>query len=72
MTPKHMIVLNLTSPLSLLFSSMQRQKVLNSYPSEFALVKRFWKYILDREVKMSTSVAKMSLGFCVWINSQNV
>ncbi|KAG5621652.1 hypothetical protein H5410_006870 [Solanum commersonii] len=41
--------LDLTSPLSLLFSSMQRQKVLNSYPSELAVVKRFWKYILDRE-----------------------
>ncbi|OIT37144.1 PREDICTED: uncharacterized protein LOC109241175 [Nicotiana attenuata] len=30
-------------------SQFLRQKVLNSYPSEFALVKRFWKYILDRE-----------------------
>ncbi|KAF3636712.1 hypothetical protein FXO37_25315 [Capsicum annuum] len=27
----------------------QRQKVLNSYPSELAVVRRFWKYILDRE-----------------------
>ncbi|KAF5457193.1 hypothetical protein F2P56_021312 [Juglans regia] len=26
-----------------------KQKVLNSCPSEFGLVKRFWKYILDRE-----------------------
>ncbi|KAJ0043830.1 hypothetical protein Pint_19324 [Pistacia integerrima] len=26
-----------------------KQKVINSYPSEFSLVKRFWKYILDRE-----------------------
>ncbi|PHT55253.1 hypothetical protein CQW23_03739 [Capsicum baccatum] len=26
-----------------------RQKVLNSYPSELAVVRRFWKYILDRE-----------------------
>ncbi|KAL5806636.1 hypothetical protein ACOSQ4_029369 [Xanthoceras sorbifolium] len=26
-----------------------KQKVLNSCPSEFSLVKRFWKYILDRE-----------------------
>ncbi|XP_047317281.1 uncharacterized protein YtfP-like [Impatiens glandulifera] len=26
-----------------------RQKVLNSYPPELGLVKRFWKYILDRE-----------------------
>lgn len=26
-----------------------KQKMLNSYPTEFGLVKRFWKYILDRE-----------------------
>lgn len=26
-----------------------KQKLLNSFPSEFGLVKRFWKYILDRE-----------------------
>ncbi|CAL1357846.1 unnamed protein product [Linum trigynum] len=26
-----------------------KQKVLNSYPSEFGIVKRFWKYMLDRE-----------------------
>ncbi|KAH7846826.1 hypothetical protein Vadar_018629 [Vaccinium darrowii] len=26
-----------------------KQKVLNSWPSELGLVKRFWKYILDRE-----------------------
>ncbi|XP_050271458.1 uncharacterized protein LOC126715076 isoform X2 [Quercus robur] len=26
-----------------------KQKVINSCPSEFGLVKRFWKYILDRE-----------------------
>ncbi|XP_058185029.1 uncharacterized protein LOC131302420 isoform X3 [Rhododendron vialii] len=26
-----------------------KQKVLNSWPSEFGLVKRFWKYVLDRE-----------------------
>ncbi|GMY13564.1 HI0933_like domain-containing protein [Fagus crenata] len=26
-----------------------KQKVLNSCPSEFGIVKRFWKYILDRE-----------------------
>ncbi|GLU01968.1 hypothetical protein SLE2022_192430 [Rubroshorea leprosula] len=26
-----------------------KQKVLNSCPTEFGLVKRFWKYILDRE-----------------------
>ncbi|GAV63499.1 HI0933_like domain-containing protein [Cephalotus follicularis] len=26
-----------------------KQKVLNSFPSEFGLVNRFWKYILDRE-----------------------
>ncbi|TXG59052.1 hypothetical protein EZV62_016881 [Acer yangbiense] len=26
-----------------------KQKVLNAYPSEFGIVKRFWKYILDRE-----------------------
>ncbi|KAL6960701.1 hypothetical protein U1Q18_038464 [Sarracenia purpurea var. burkii] len=26
-----------------------KQKVLNSYPLELGLVKRFWKYILDRE-----------------------
>lgn len=32
--------------------------MLNSYPSELAVVKRFWKYILDREVKMFASVAK--------------
>ncbi|XP_057481605.1 uncharacterized protein LOC130768548 isoform X3 [Actinidia eriantha] len=26
-----------------------KQKVLNSFPSEIGLVKRFWKYLLDRE-----------------------
>ncbi|CAN0857618.1 Uncharacterized protein YtfP [Linum grandiflorum] len=26
-----------------------KQKLINSYPSEFGIVKRFWKYILDRE-----------------------
>ncbi|KAK4834414.1 hypothetical protein QYF36_022145 [Acer negundo] len=26
-----------------------KQKVLNAYPTEFGIVKRFWKYILDRE-----------------------
>ncbi|CAK9175380.1 unnamed protein product [Ilex paraguariensis] len=26
-----------------------KQKVINSYPSELGLVKRFWKYVLDRE-----------------------
>ncbi|OVA09093.1 Conserved hypothetical protein CHP00275 [Macleaya cordata] len=26
-----------------------KQKVLNSYPPEFGLVKRFWKYVLERE-----------------------
>ncbi|RVW23947.1 Uncharacterized protein CK203_082576 [Vitis vinifera] len=32
-----------------------KQKVLNSCPSKFGLVKRFWKYILDREVCMDGS-----------------
>ncbi|KAG5527213.1 hypothetical protein RHGRI_028197 [Rhododendron griersonianum] len=32
-----------------------KQKVLNSWPSELGLVKRFWKYILDREVWASVS-----------------
>lgn len=27
----------------------QKQKLLNSWPLELGLVKRFWKYILDRE-----------------------
>ncbi|KAG5527420.1 hypothetical protein RHGRI_028342 [Rhododendron griersonianum] len=30
-----------------------KQKVLNSWPSELGLVKRFWKYILDREVGLN-------------------
>ncbi|GAB4832174.1 hypothetical protein Ancab_006191 [Ancistrocladus abbreviatus] len=28
---------------------LKKQKVANSYPSEFGLVKRFWKYLLDRK-----------------------
>lgn len=32
------------------FIPLQKQKVLNSCPPEFCLVKRFWKYILGREV----------------------
>ncbi|CAN1272319.1 Uncharacterized protein YtfP [Linum perenne] len=28
---------------------VQKQKLINSCPSEFGIVKRFWKYILDRE-----------------------
>lgn len=31
------------------FIPLQKQKVLNSCPPEFCLVKRFWKYILGRE-----------------------
>ncbi|CAA3005819.1 uncharacterized protein LOC111400826 isoform X1 [Olea europaea var. sylvestris] len=27
----------------------QKQKIINSFPSEFGLVKRFWRYILGRE-----------------------
>ncbi|GAA0145749.1 oxidoreductase [Lithospermum erythrorhizon] len=30
-------------------NQFQKQKLLNSYPSELGLVKRFWKYILDRQ-----------------------
>lgn len=40
---------DLKSALTLHKSQFLRQKVLNSYPSELAVVKRFWKYILDRE-----------------------
>ncbi|KAK9114064.1 hypothetical protein Syun_020861 [Stephania yunnanensis] len=28
---------------------LMKQKVINSFPPEFGLVKRFWKYLLDRE-----------------------
>lgn len=34
----------------LFMAPLQKQKVSNSYPPEFGLVKRFWKYILDRQV----------------------
>uniref|UniRef100_M1A9M3 Oxidoreductase n=2 Tax=Solanum tuberosum TaxID=4113 RepID=M1A9M3_SOLTU len=40
---------DLKSALTRHKSQFLRQKVLNSYPSELAVVKRFWKYILDRE-----------------------
>nr|XP_024928933.2 uncharacterized protein YtfP isoform X3 [Ziziphus jujuba var. spinosa] len=30
-------------------SQFAKQKVSNSYPSEYGLVKRFWKYLLDRQ-----------------------
>ncbi|XP_015063832.1 uncharacterized protein LOC107009078 [Solanum pennellii] len=40
---------DLKSALTRHKSHFLRQKVLNSYPSELAVVKRFWKYILDRE-----------------------
>ncbi|KAJ8544950.1 hypothetical protein K7X08_017533 [Anisodus acutangulus] len=40
---------DLKSALSRHKSQFLRQKVLNSYPSEFTVVKRFWKYILDCE-----------------------
>lgn len=36
--------------LVLLPIPLQKQKVANSYPTEFGLVKRFWKYILSRQV----------------------
>ncbi|CAN4081707.1 unnamed protein product [Withania somnifera] len=39
---------DLKSTLTRHKSQFLRQKVLNSYPFELAVVKRFWKYILDR------------------------
>ncbi|OMO77950.1 hypothetical protein COLO4_24935 [Corchorus olitorius] len=40
---------DLKSMLSQQKSRFAKQKVLNSCPTELGLVKRFWKYILDRE-----------------------
>lgn len=43
-------------------TSLQKQKVINSCPSEFGLVKRFWKYILDREVSLPIQVERSYNG----------
>ncbi|KAK2966946.1 hypothetical protein RJ640_002131, partial [Escallonia rubra] len=39
-----------------------KHKVLNSYPSELGLVKRFWKYILDSEVGVDGDIFWASIS----------
>lgn len=47
----NIVILNVQlTPAYSLPIPLQKQKVSNSYPSEFGLVKRFWHYILDRQV----------------------
>lgn len=49
----------------------QKQKVLNSCPMELQLVKRFWKYILDREVRECFDSKVYSLSFLSDVSELN-
>ncbi|KAL8545886.1 hypothetical protein ACS0TY_005851 [Phlomoides rotata] len=43
-------------------NKFSKQKVINSFPSEFGLVKRFWRYILERQE---------STGDLLWASASN-
>ena len=55
---------------------MQKHKVSNTFPPQFSLVNRFWRYILDREVLIKLSFVALTyrksmliLCRCPWLSS---
>lgn len=45
---------------------MQKNKVSNTFPPQFGLVNRFWRYILDREVLTKPSFVALTYRKTCW------